>query len=213
MSDDFNHETGEIITIAADTRRMTNPCGELFAAMALAQASIENVAKDGINPAFKSKYARLGEVLDEVRPKYAAQGIAIMQMPINGEGNQIGVVTLFAHKSGQWLESTLYVAPVKFDAQGAGSVITYLRRYALMAMAGVAPDDDDSNAAVAQPMTSGPITTAQRDTLMTLAGEAGANLPAFYDYMGVAKMADIPARDYKKAEAALLAKIKQGAGK
>jgi hypothetical protein len=135
----------------------------LFAAMALAQAEVENVEKAGSNPAFRSKYARLGEVLDEIRPKFAAQGISITQMPINGAGSNIGVVTLFAHKSGQWLESTLYVAPTKFDAQGAGSVITYLRRYALMAMAGVAPDDDDGNAAVGKPSeTPNAARTAQR---------------------------------------------------
>ena len=149
---EYDRDTGEVIVAApAGTHRWSSPCGELFAAMALAQAAVENVEKAGTNPAFRSKYARLGEVLDEIRPKFAAQGISITQMPINGAGSSIGVVTLFAHKSGQWLESTLYVAPTKFDAQGAGSVITYLRRYALMAMAGVAPDDDDGNAAVGRP--------------------------------------------------------------
>jgi hypothetical protein len=147
-----DRDTGEVIVAApVGTHRWSSPCGELFAAMALAQAAVENVEKGGLNPAFRAKYAKLGDVLDEVRPKFAAQGISITQMPINGAGSNIGVVTLFAHKSGQWLESTLYVAPTKFDAQGAGSVITYLRRYALMAMAGVAPDDDDGNAAVGRP--------------------------------------------------------------
>jgi len=161
----YDPETGEIaerpqpareVIVAAPTgtHRWSSPCGELFAAMALAQAQVENVERAGVNSitsTIKVGYAKLGDVLDEVRPKYAAQGISITQMPINGVGSNIGVVTLFAHKSGQWLESTLYVAPTKFDAQGAGSVITYLRRYALMAMAGVAPDDDDGNAAVGRP--------------------------------------------------------------
>jgi hypothetical protein len=150
-----DRDTGEVIVAApAGTHRWSSPCGELFAAMALAQAAVENVEKGGLNPAFRAKYAKLGDVLDEVRPKFAAQGISITQMPINGAGSNIGVVTLFAHKSGQWLESTLYVVPTKFDAQGAGSVITYLRRYALMAMAGVAPDDDDGNAEVGRPSWS-----------------------------------------------------------
>jgi len=156
----MDRDTGEVIVAApTGTHRWSSPCGELFAAMALAQAEVENVEKGGVNPAFvrpgrSGAYATLSGVLDEVRPKFAAQGISITQMPINGAGSNIGVVTLFAHKSGQWLESTLYVAPTKFDAQGAGSVITYLRRYALMAMAGVAPDDDDGNAAVGRPSGS-----------------------------------------------------------
>lgn len=150
----YDPESGEIIRIEPmnGPYRWSQPCDKLFAAMAEAQASLENVEKGGTNPAFRSKYAKLGAVLDEVRPKFAACGITIAQMPINGEGANIGVVTLLAHKSGQWMESTLYVAPTKFDAQGAGSVITYLRRYALMAVAGVAPDDDDDgNAAVGRP--------------------------------------------------------------
>jgi hypothetical protein len=152
--DVYDSQTGET-TVLAGTHRWSSPCGDLFAAMALAQSDVTNVEKTGINPAFRSKYTKLGDVLEEVRPKFAAQGIAITQMPINGAGNNIGVVTLFAHESGQWIESTLYVSPTKFDAQGAGSVITYLRRYALMAMAGVAPDDDDDgNAAVGRPSES-----------------------------------------------------------
>ncbi len=148
----IDRDTGEVIVAApSGTHRWSSPCGELFAAMALAQADVANVEKAGDNLHFKSKYTKLGDVLDEVRPKFAKQGISITQMPINGAGSNIGIVTLFAHKSGQWIESTLYVAPTKFDAQGAGSVITYLRRYALMAMAGVAPDDDDGNAAVGSP--------------------------------------------------------------
>jgi hypothetical protein len=155
----YDRSTGEIVDqspMQPMAYRWATPCDAIFAALALAQASIENVEKGGVNPAFKSSarsgaYVTLGDVLDEVRPKLTAQGIAVIQMPINGAGSNIGVVTLLAHKSGQWIESTLFVAPTRFDAQGAGSVVTYLRRYALMAMAGVAPDDDDGNAAIGRP--------------------------------------------------------------
>jgi hypothetical protein len=71
-------------------------------------------------------------------------------MPVN-DGPNVGIVTLFAHQSGQWIEGTVFAQPTKFDAQGVGSVITYLRRYSLAAMAGVAPDDDDGEAAVGRP--------------------------------------------------------------
>jgi hypothetical protein len=122
--------------------------GDIAAALAAAQAEMQNVEKDRINPHFKSRYATLGAVLDEVRPQLAKQGIAIVQMAVNGEASTIGVITRFVHKSGQWIESGLYVTPSKFDAQGAGSVISYLRRYALMSMAGVWQDDDDGEASV-----------------------------------------------------------------
>jgi hypothetical protein len=125
--------------------------GEIAGALALAQSEMQNVGKDGRNPHFRSTYATLGAVLDEVRPALAKQGIAIVQMAINGEGTAVGVMTRFVHKSGQWIESALYVTPSKFDAQGAGSVISYLRRYALMSMAGVWQEDDDGEASVGRP--------------------------------------------------------------
>jgi hypothetical protein len=135
-----------------DACRRSEECGELFTALASVQQTLENVERDAENPGFKrgnkpSTYASLGAVLDLVRPKLAGAGLSICQMPVNGDGSNIGVTTLLGHKSGQWIESTLYVAPQQFTAQGAGSVITYLRRYAAMAMVGLAPEDDDGNAA------------------------------------------------------------------
>lgn len=137
---------------------------EIAAALAKAQAKLENVAKDRENPHFRSRYATLAGVLDEVRGKLSEQGISIYQAPVNGEGSNIGVATRLLHSSGQWIESAVFVQPTKFDAQGVGSVLTYLRRYSLMAVAGVGPEDDDANAAVgrpqARPQTVGATRTA-----------------------------------------------------
>ena len=134
---------------------------QIAAALAKAQAKMENIGKDATNPHFRSKYATLAGVLDEVRPKLAAHGISIWQSPVIIGDTNVGVVTRLLHESGQWLESTIHVATAKFDAQGVGSVITYLRRYSLMAVAGVGPEDDDGNAAVAQPAPRRP-GTAER---------------------------------------------------
>lgn len=132
--------------------RTSETINEITKAIAEAQAELENVDKSGTNPHFNSKFVTLEAALAEVRPKFAKRGIAIWQAPVNGEGSSIGVVTRFSHSSGQWIESALFVAPTKFDAQGAGSVISYLRRYALMAMAGIAGEaDDDGEAAVGRP--------------------------------------------------------------
>ena len=54
---------------------------------------------------------------------------------------------MLIHASGQWLSNTFTMPVSKADAQGVGSAITYARRYALAAMVGVAPEDDDGNAA------------------------------------------------------------------
>jgi hypothetical protein len=128
--------------------RQSEQIADLAAALAQAQGEIENVAKDSENPHFRSKYADLASVLSEVRPKLAKHGISVLQMPVNGDGGQVAVVTRLLHSSGQYIESELAIAPAKADAQGAGSAITYLRRYCLMAAAGIAPEDDDGEEAV-----------------------------------------------------------------
>ena len=127
--------------------RQSEDIDSLAAALAEAQGELENITKDRANPFFSSRYADLAGALDEIRPKFAKHGLSIVQIPFNRE-SQIGVLTRLLHSSGQWVEGELSIAPAKADAQGAGSVITYLRRYALMAVAGLAPEDDDGEAAV-----------------------------------------------------------------
>lgn len=120
--------------------------GAIAKALAAAQAEIENVTKDKTNPAFKSQYATLAAVLDVCRPVLSKHGIALIQSPGN-DGNAVTLTTTLAHESGEYMSSTVGVVPGKFDAQGLGSAVTYLRRYALAAICGVAQEDDDGNAA------------------------------------------------------------------
>lgn len=121
---------------------------ELAGALAKAQADIGAAKKDATNPHFKSQYATLASAWaawQEVGPK---NGLAVVQSVGSEEGASI-VTTRLCHSSGQWMESEIRLKLQKDDMQGMGSAITYARRYSLMAMAGIAPaDDDDGNAAV-----------------------------------------------------------------
>jgi hypothetical protein len=55
---------------------------------------------------------------------------------------------VFIHESGEKMSAgVLHVPATKQDAQGYGSALTYARRYSLMAACGIAPEDDDGNAA------------------------------------------------------------------
>lgn len=119
---------------------------ELAEALAIAQGEIQNPVKDSDNPFFKSKYADLATVLDAVRPVFSKHGLSVVQMPFDKDG-EIGIATRLMHKSGQWLEDQVSI-PLqvkKNAAQEAGTVITYLRRYALAALAGVYQEDNDGN--------------------------------------------------------------------
>lgn len=125
-----------------------SPIGTLAAALAAAQAEVSNATKDRTNPAFKSHYATLASVTDAVRPVFARHGVAIVQDAWY-EGGCVYCTTILMHGSGETWTSRPLSAPVgKQDAQGVGSALTYVRRYALMAVACVAPEDDDGEAAV-----------------------------------------------------------------
>lgn len=120
---------------------------ELAKAMCKAQSEIENASKNSSNPHFKSKYADLAEVLNTVRPTLTNNGISISQFPAF-ENGIASVETIVMHTSGEWMMGTSSAPVGKQDAQGVGSALTYLRRYSLAAIAGIAQEDDDGNGAV-----------------------------------------------------------------
>lgn len=119
---------------------------EIAAALAKAQAEIEGAEKSRTNPAFKSQYATLADAWDACRGPLSKNGLSIVQLPTFADG-KARVTTMLLHSSGQFIEESLDLPVSKSDAQGIGSAITYGRRYGLMAMAGIAPDDDDGNGA------------------------------------------------------------------
>lgn len=123
-------------------------------ALAQFQAEVKNPANTETNPFFKSKYAPLNDILNLVRPLLSKHGLSVLQSPSSpsGDGQNITVTTLIVHESGEWIESDpLTLKADKATAQGAGSAITYARRYALSAMLGISSeDDDDGNYATQQ---------------------------------------------------------------
>lgn len=130
----------------------------LAKALVQAQGNMGDVRKTATNPHFRSKYADLAAVVDAIVPALNKAGIAVVQgASANDAGNVVAVETMLLHESGEYLSSELRIALPKNDAQGAGSAITYGRRYLLLAMAGVAPEDDDGNAASVTPKAQRPV--------------------------------------------------------
>ena len=190
---------------------------ELFSAYAKAQADMGEVLKVATNPAFKSRYADLAAVVEAVMPALSKHGLALIQAPAF-DGETVSVETMITHTAGGFMRSTINLRPTKADPQGVGSAITYARRYALMAMAGVAPEDDDGNGA-SQPGNGGQrfntgstqnappkITPDQVGELQELIESVSANKVGFLQYMKVASLADIPAARFDAAISALKAK-------
>ena len=129
---------------------------ELSKAFAMFQAEVNNPINSTTNSFFKNKYATLGDVLNEVRPVLAKNGLSILQMP-SGDGGLVQLTTLIMPTSGEWIETEpIVMRPEKPNAQGMGSVLTYARRYSLSAILGVASEDDDDGNQASQPQKSTP---------------------------------------------------------
>lgn len=117
---------------------------ELAAALSKAQAQIEGAKQDSKNPFFKSDYADLTSVWAACRKPLTDHGLAIIQTVEPREENKMVLITTLAHASGQWIKSYLPLVITKMDPQGVGASITYARRFALAAIVGICPKDDDA---------------------------------------------------------------------
>lgn len=121
---------------------------KLAEALCKAQGAMEGATKDSVNPHFKNRYADLASVWEAVRKPLADNGLSVIQFPSTVQ-NGVVIETTLLHASGEFVRNSLWMPCPKNDAQGIGSAITYARRYSLMSVCGIAPVDDDGEAAVA----------------------------------------------------------------
>jgi hypothetical protein len=119
---------------------------KLVSALSKAQSEIVGAIKDSENPHFRFKYADLASTWDACRRPLTKNELAVLQ-PVSASGPHVTVTTILAHASGEWISEALTLTAQQNTPQGVGSAITYGRRYGLAAMVGIAPEDDDGNAA------------------------------------------------------------------
>ena len=117
-------------------------------AMALkkAQSEMGEVKFDATNPFLKNRYASLGAVIQASKDALTRNGLAVSQ-PAISDGNGVGITTLLMHESGEWIETAITL-PIseekgKSQAQVAGSIISYLRRYSLASLLNLYSDEDN----------------------------------------------------------------------
>lgn len=119
----------------------------IYAAFVKAQKEFAPALKTASNPHFKSRYADLAACVEAVVDALNNHGIGLMQRTYLDDSG-VTVETVFVHESGEQIDGgKLHVPAAKADPQGYGSALTYARRYSLMAACGIAPEDDDGNAA------------------------------------------------------------------
>ena len=126
---------------------------QIATALVKAQKAFGPALKTSTNPHFKSRYADLSACVEAVIEGLNANGIALVQQ-LSECNDGVIVETIFLHESGETFNcGKLHIPAVKHDAQGYGSALTYARRYSLMSACGIAPEDDDGNAAVKKKKT------------------------------------------------------------
>lgn len=153
--------------------KLTPIMPKIAAAFVKAQKAFGPALKSSTNPHFRSKYADLSACVEAVIEGLNNNGIALTQRVSPCE-NGVIVETVFVHESGEVINcGQLHVPATKQDAQGYGSALTYARRYSLMAACGIAPEDDDGNAASKRP--TAPAAPAVDVTDHIAAIEASAN--------------------------------------
>lgn len=144
----------EPVEIATAPLTFSKEFGKIAEALAKAQGAIENPKRDRevtvstkTGGSYKFSYATLGAVQDAIRKPLSENGISYTHTLIE-RGARYRLVTRLMHSSGQWIESETPLFVTEQSNQAFGSALTYMKRYALCAMVGVAADeDDDGNAA------------------------------------------------------------------
>jgi len=123
---------------------------EIAKALSIAQGKMNQLKRD--KQAYGYSYADLASCLSEVKPVLAESEIALVQLLQVDDNRVMMLETLLIHSSGEWLRS---IFPIKAQAskqsnemQALGSGITYIRRYAICSMLGLAQEDDDGASAM-----------------------------------------------------------------
>lgn len=158
-----------------------------------------------------TSYALWEDINEAIKPALAKHGFAIIFRIGSTDDGRIKVTGILSHREGHQEETTMLLmhdsTGSKNAVQAMGSSVSYGKRYTALALLNITSrgQDDDGWAGGSQF-----ITEAQRDALNLLCEEVNADKRAFCEYLGAAIIAEIPARDYARAEQALMAKARKG---
>lgn len=153
-------KTHDINKEEQNNMKMSETVSNLGKSLVAFNGEIQKIAHDGRNPQFRSKYVTLDTLIEATKPILQKHGLSVLQIPLSGEQDQVGVKSLLLHESGEFIESEpLFMTPQRMlkggeyvvakDAQAAGSTISYLRRYSYQAILNLSTgEDDDGESAV-----------------------------------------------------------------
>lgn len=119
----------------------------VYAALCAAQAAMGPVRKGSVNPAFKSRYADLADVMSVALPALTDEGIAVFHQMIRDDAGMVMRTVLYHGATNTQVACDVPLIVAKNDMQGMKSATTYAKRIGIESLTGIAPEDDDGNAA------------------------------------------------------------------
>lgn len=185
--------------------KQSEQINELAAALAKAQSVMPKAKMSGINSRFADKatgktgaYATLDDIRDAVKETLTANGISYTQHPysINGE---VGVETMLVHSSGQWMRSRFGVPSSKHDPQAYGSLLTYVRKFALAAAAGVSTQEDTDADEVSHESPSPTISAEQVGKIQNLLAAKSIDEKRILKWKNIKNLTELRVTDYDAA--------------
>lgn len=145
------------------------------AALVAVQGELEAASFDSQNPFLRNRYASLGAIIETSRPILAKHKLAVQQVPTTTADGKLAVTTIIRHASGQWLDGGTLALAIgdekgKSLAQVAGSICTYLKRYAWASNLGMYADEDSDGESGerVKPVKRAPEAPRQADQLKPL---------------------------------------------
>jgi hypothetical protein len=101
---------------------------------------------------YSYSYAPLDVILAAVRPVLARHGLSLIQR-LDDENGRPAIRTEIRHAEGGKISASFLIGDRPPNPQQLGSLLTYLRRYTIQAMLGIAPEEDDDGQAAAKTRT------------------------------------------------------------
>jgi hypothetical protein len=184
----------------------------IYSALCAAQANMGKVTKGSVNPAFKSRYADLADVVSVAVPALSEQGISMYHSMTRDDHGMVMRTTLSHGASDTHLHCDVPLIINKNDMQGMKSATTYAKRIGLESLTGIAPDDDDGNAAAkaAPPAQAKPpvkMTAEQFQQINDLIERTASDEAKLCAYWKVAELHDLTAQQADQTVAMLTKKL------
>lgn len=143
------------------------PDARLYAALARFQAEVKPAVRNAKGQVGQNRnytYAALNDIWDVIHKPLADNGLAVIQMVGPFEDGKQYLRTIIVHKDGGRIEEQGAIPCSQANAQGAGSAITYLRRYSLGAALGLITEEDDDGAEASKPEEQARDTAPRQNT-------------------------------------------------